>query len=82
MNSNTLGLLGAVIGFSIVFAFIIFSNKDIKEELESQTRSVLKSTGKIVRHYGKAANIIASGDSRDAGANEEYSRAWDSIPVR
>ena len=82
MNNNTLGLLGAILGLSIVLGSVVLTNRDIKEELEAQVRSSLKTTRTLVRHYAKAVNSLTANDGLEEVPSREYEEAWDAIPER
>lgn len=77
MKNSGWMMLGGLIGFSIVICFLFMNNKELKKEAENQLNSVLKTTGKLVRHYRGAVDTITVGDSdEDVDAHDSE---WDNI---
>lgn len=75
MSSNKAAVFGGIVGFSVILGVVISQDKALRREATDQLRTILKTTGKLVRHYRNFGNAIAGPDP----AGEEDKPAWDRV---
>ena len=79
MGSNKAAIFGGVVGLSVVVGVLISKDEGLKREATDQLRSVLKTTGKLVRHYRNIGNNIAGEDERSSSDKPAWDRVLENI---
>ena len=79
MSSNKAAVFGGIIGLSVVVGILVSKDEGLKREATDQLRSVLKTTGKIVRHYRNIGNSIAGEDERSSSEKPAWDRVLENI---
>jgi len=79
MGSNKAAIFGGIVGLSVVVGVLISQDKGLKREATDQLRSVMKTTGKLVRHYRNFGNSIAGPDKEDPSEKPEWDRILDNV---
>jgi hypothetical protein len=79
IDNKKIASFGALVAFSIVIGIFISNNKPLKEEIEGQLNSFLKTTGKLLRRYKNFGESIGGIDS---GEIVETNDEWDKVALR
>jgi hypothetical protein len=82
MSSNKAAVFGGIIGFSIALGVLISQDKGLKREATDQLRTVLKTTGKLVRHYRDLGNRIAGPDAPDSAEKPAWDRVLENVRAK
>lgn len=66
-----------MVSATALIGYFIYQNDDLREEIEKQISSVLRTTKKIVSGYSRLGDMLPSNNSQDSVTGESIKVVWD-----